>query len=257
MADRYIDHEETLIYGPYAARKIRAVALGLIPQFDAALTYLAKEIDGMTAAMEKSIGDARKSDTARRASTKERTPALQEGLDVLRRFSKHLDAHKAGVVDKRRYFSGGSVSELGTSAPRVLLALSQIAIALSARDSGVREAKEWQKEITEAAHQLAPVIEHGDSARTTRRTQTAELEQSRSAWLQVYVAARCTVEAVLRLTGKLHLITTIFYDLAVPSDAKVTEAPADHDAAVAPVAPAEPEPEPEPTTKKRTPRKRR
>lgn len=257
MADRYIDHEETLIYGPYAARKIRSVALGLLPKFDPALTYLAAEIETMTQAMEKSLADARKSDSARRSSSKDRTPALQEALDILRRFSKHLDAHKAGQVDKRRLMPTGSVSELGTSAPRVLLALSQIAIALNARDSGVRDAKEWQKEMTDAAHQLSPVIEHGDSARTTRRSQTAELEQARSAWLQVYVAARCTVEAVLRLTGKLHLITTIFYDLAVPSDAKVTAPPPEPEAAPAPAAPAEAEPAPAPAKKKRAPRKRR
>ncbi len=43
MADRYIDHEETLLYGPYAARKIKAVAVGLHPQFDPALTGVLKE----------------------------------------------------------------------------------------------------------------------------------------------------------------------------------------------------------------------
>ena len=55
MADRYIDHEETLLYGPYAARKIKAVALGLHPKFDPALTYLADEIMDATQAMDRAL----------------------------------------------------------------------------------------------------------------------------------------------------------------------------------------------------------
>ena len=225
MSDRYIDHEETLIYGPYAALKIKSVAIGLLPAFDVALGYLAKELTTATDGMERALQSARRTDSIRRIGVKDKRPALEQALDVIKRFSRHLAAHKAGVVDKKRFFPGGSLTEIGTSPPRVLLALSHLGTELADRDSGVTDAKTWHKEISEAAAELSPVIAHADSARTTRRGQTTELEQARTAWLQVYIAARCAVESVLRLSGKLHLLSTVFYDLAVPSDTKVTAPP--------------------------------
>jgi len=247
MPDRYIDHEETLIYGPYAARKIKAVAMGLLPEFDGALGYLAKEISGATDGMERALQNTRRTDSLRRIGVKDKGPALEQALDVIKRFSRHLGAHKAGVVDKKRFFPWGTATEIGTSSPRVLLALSHLATELLARDSGVTDAKTWHKEIAEAAAELSPVIAHADSARTTRRGQTTELEQARTAWMQIYLAARCTVEAVLRLRGKLHLLPTIFYDLTVPGDTKVTAPPPE----VAPASPDGPPAAPAKPTRKR------
>lgn len=67
-------------------------------------------------------------------------------------------------------------------------------------------------------------------------------QAARVAWLQIYTAARSGVECVLRLTGRLDPLPLIFYDLAVPGDAKVTEAPSEPDvlSPVTPVTPSEP-----------------
>jgi hypothetical protein len=240
MADRYIDHEETLLYGPYAARKIKAVALGLHPKFDPALTYLADEIMDATQAMDRALQSARRTDSSHRAGVKDKQPALAQARDVLRRLGRHLDAHKAGTIDKKRFFPSGSLTENGTSAPRVLLLLGHLTTELAMKDCGVSDAKTWHKEISEAAGELSPVIAHADSARTIRRGQTAELEQARTAWLQVYLAARCAVESVLRITGKLHLLPAIFYDLAVPGDTKLTTPPPEPVPPEPAVAPADP-----------------
>lgn len=240
MADRYIDHEETLLYGPYAARKIKAVALGLHPKFDPALTYLADEIMDATQAMDRALQSARRTDSSHRAGVKDKQPALAQARDVLRRLGRHLDAHKAGTIDKKRFFPSGSLTENGTSAPRVLLLLGHLTTELAMRNCGVTDAKTWHQEISVAAAELSPVIAHADSARTIRRGQTAELEQARSAWMQVYLAARCAVESVLRITGKLHLMPAIFYDLAVPGDTKLTTPPPEPAPTDPPVAPADP-----------------
>jgi hypothetical protein len=251
MADRYIDHEETLIYGPYAARKIKSVAMGLLPEFDGALGYLAKEIAGATDEMERALQSVRRTDSLRRIGVKDKGPALEQALDVIKRFSRHLAAHKAGLIDKKRFFPGGTATDIGKSSPRVLLALSHLGTELAARDSGVTDAKTWHKEIAEAAAALSPVIAHADSARTTRRGQTTELEQARTAWIQIYVAARYTVESVLRLSGKLHLLPTIFYDLAVPSDTKVTAPPPEASPPSPDGTPAAPAPPAKPPRKRR------
>lgn len=215
MADRYIDYDETQIYGPEAGRQIRKRVVKLLPKFDAALGYVADELDDATAQVGKLLGSTRGHDAERRAGSRQKAPLLEEALVVLGRFSKHVEAHKSGV-DRKRFFPEGSKTAVGRSAPRVLLALTHIAELLGQKDSPVREAKEWHKEISAAAAALAPVVAHSDSARAARRDITPALLQAREAWLQVYAAAKGTVEAVLRLTGKLHLMPVVFSDLAVP-----------------------------------------
>jgi hypothetical protein len=214
MADRYIDYEETQIYGPQAAQQMRKRVLKLVPKFDAALGYVADELDDATAAVGSLLGSTRGHDADRRTSRQAKASLLEEALDVLGRFSKHLDAHKDGI-DRKRFFPDGTKTAIGRSAPRVLLALTHIADLLGKKDSPVREAKEWHKEISAAAAALAPAVAHSDSARAARRDATPALMQAREAWLQVYAAAKGTVEAVLRLTGKLNLLPIVFPDLAV------------------------------------------
>ena len=225
MADRYIDQEETQIYGPHASKQIRALALKLVPSYDAALKHIIEELDSATAAVGKVLESSRDTDADRRAGIEQREPLLSEALKLIGRFSKHLDSHKAGTIDRKRFLPGGVIAGIGKSAPRVLLALSHMAQELSRSESPVRDAKVWQKEFAAAAATLAPAVAHAGDAAAARRDLTPAVEEARSAWLQIYVAARCTVEAVLRLTGKLNLMTVIFYDLAVPAHAKVTAVP--------------------------------
>lgn len=225
MADRYIDQEETQIYGPHASKQIRALAMKLVPSYDAALKHIVEELDSATAAVGKVLSATRVTDSLRREGIERREPLLSEALKLIGRFSKHLDGHKPGVIDRKRFLPGGVIAGIGKSAPRVLLALSHMASELSRKDSPVTEAKVWQKEFAAAAATLAPAVAHAGDAAAARRDITPAVEEARSAWLQIYVAARCTVEAVLRLTGKLNLMTVIFYDLAVPAYAKVVAPP--------------------------------
>jgi hypothetical protein len=56
---------------------------------------------------------------------------------------------------------------------------------------------------------------------------TTELPADTIARMQVYTAAKSGVECVLRLDGSLHILPTVFHDLAVPGGTKITEAPAE------------------------------
>ena len=51
MADRYIDQEETQVYGPHASKQIRALAMKLVPAYEPALRHIAAELDSATAAV--------------------------------------------------------------------------------------------------------------------------------------------------------------------------------------------------------------
>jgi hypothetical protein len=238
MADRYIDYEETQVYGPHASQKIRALALELVPSYDAALKYIADELDAANAGMAKALGGARPAEVIGRSVGKKKEPPLPQALALIGRFSSHLDSHVPGTVSRKDFLPSEVRESISRSAPRVLLTLSHIAEELAKPDCPVRDAKSWHDEFAAAAAALSPAMERSDKAHSQEREITPALEQARSAWPQVYVAAKCTVEAVLRLTGKLHLMTVIFYDLAVPDAAKVTAPPAAPSAPIA--APAAP-----------------
>lgn len=225
MADAYIDLDETQIYGPLAAKRIRTVVAKLVPKYDPALLFIAGELESATKEVGKLLGSTRDTDAERSAGVRKKQPLLQAARELLIRFSKHLDTHKKGELVRKRYLPA-TASELGRSAPRALLALTHLETELAKKNSPVREAKIWHQEIAAAAAALAPAVAHADSARTVRRDLTPALYAARSAWLSVYQAAKSTVDAVLRITGKLHLLPEVFHDLAVPANAKVTAPPA-------------------------------
>jgi hypothetical protein len=226
MPDRYIDHDETEIYGAYAADKIRSRVKGVIVEFDDALEYVAAEISEATQAVQGAVADARAADAEIRKGSKARGSVLKQAMSLLGRFSKHLDTHAPGTIDRKTFFvADGTAGGVGKGVPRVLRALQHIGKQLKAEGSPVKNAAEWAKECADLAAKLAPIAEHGDNARTDRSSVTPEIETARQAWLQTYGAAKLTVEAVLRLSGKLHLMPLVFFDLAVPSNAKVTSAP--------------------------------
>lgn len=227
MADRYIDHDETEIYGTYAADKIRARVKGLIPEYDKALEYVASEIEEATTAVQGAVADARAADAEIRKGSHARGSVLKRSVALLGRFSKHLDTHAPGTIDRKVFFvADGTAGGVGKSVPRVLRALQHIGKQLKVKGSPVKSAGDWAKECADLAAELAPIAEHGDNARTDRSTATPEIETARQAWLQAYGAAKLTVEAVLRLSGKVHLMPAVFFDLAMPSNAKITSAPA-------------------------------
>lgn len=230
MTDRYIDQDETKIYGDYTARMIRKMAVGLLPAFDAGMEHLAVEITDATAAVKAAVDSARAADAKLRQGSQVKVSALAQAIELLGRFSRHLDGHARGSVDRKTFFTAdGTAGGVGRSAARVLLALGHISAKLGVDGTPVSDAANWRSEFSRAAAQLAPVVDHSHDARTDRSQATPEVEAARVAWLQIYTAARSGVECVLRLTGRLNQLPLIFYDLAVPADAQVTEAPPEPD----------------------------
>jgi hypothetical protein len=239
MTDQFIDLDETQIYGPYASAAILALAVGQVPAFDGGMKKLATEIDHATVSVGQITKTARKASAEVRAGTKAKGPALAQAVALLGRFSKHLDSHPAGSVDRKLYFpEDGTAGGVGHGAARVLLALGRINVHLKDPSCELKSKADWSQEIEEATQLIAPAIQHSNNAKTERRAATPELEAARQAWLQVYTAAKCGVECVLRLSGNLHLMQSVFFDLTVPANTKVTQAPPVPPSPTSPATPA-------------------
>ena len=227
MADSFIDLGETQVYGPYAVRQMRALVRGMLPPFDPAIDFVSDAIVEATKEVHLVVADAQGADARWRQGSRDKQPALDRALDILGRLSSHLDGHPRGAVDRKRFFPpDGRMHLLRKRTPhKVLVALEHVAAELRKRDCGVNDAAAWHKEVARAAEALGPTVHKTDQARAQRRRVTPEVRQARAEWLQAYGAAKCLVESVLRLAGRLDLMPQVFHDLAVPSTAKVTAPP--------------------------------
>jgi hypothetical protein len=226
MADRFIDQDETQIYGPYAAKRIQAKLLGLVPEYDDALKFSASQLDAHTAAVSAAVSAAREKDASLRQGSHDKAPILEKARRLLGQFAKHLAAHDAGVVDRKVFFvKDGTVAGVGRAAPDVLLAITRITTKLDDPKCPVRDLAHWHARFDAAMKELAPVVAFADDARVDRQSLTPEVEASRQAWLSSYIATKALVESLLRHLGRLEQMPLFFYDLRVPAGTKVTEPP--------------------------------
>jgi len=228
VTDRFIDKDETQIYGEYAAKKIRSECVGIIKELDSAVKYAADSIDKATAAVKAAIDTGRSAGAGVRKGATGRKPALELARELLARFSNHLDSHKKGVIDRKTFFTlDGTVGGVGQGTADVLIALANLSTQLTEKVSPipVTDKDAWAAEVKETISSLTPIAEHADSAKTDLRENTPALEAARHAWLQSYTAAKDQVRALFRFAGKLDLMSSVFNDLAQPTDAKVTKTP--------------------------------
>ncbi len=226
MTDKFIDQDEVSVYGPHASKQIRTRVIGLVGAFDAALNHIADNLDVSTQAIETAVNASRKKTLESQKGAKDKAPMLAQATELLNRFSNHLDGHKAGAVNRKLFFTlDGTVRGIGRSASNILLAVNRITGELSDTSCPVNSRAEWHQEFSDMGVSLGSVVAFAGDARTDRRELTPEVRAARDAWLNLYQVAKCVVEGVLRLTGKMHMMPAIFYDLAVPSAAKVTEVP--------------------------------
>jgi hypothetical protein len=239
MTDTFIDADETQIYGVYAARQIRRLIVPLNPQCAEAMGYAADTLDESTTTVKNAIDASRSASAGIRKGAVAKKPLNKEAKSVLVRFSKHLDTHKPGIVDRKTYFTRtGTVKGVGTGAQKVLQAVVHISTELSKEGCPVENLNHWLTQFREIASDFAPAVEHSEDAHTDRTDATPEVKAARKAWLSTYTATKSGVDFVLRLSGKLHLKKSVFHDLVVPAGTKVTEMPVDPT-----IEPEEPEPE--------------
>jgi hypothetical protein len=232
MADRFIDQDETQIYGSYSSKRIRTRLLGLVKQYDPALGYVADQLDIATSVVKSACDAARAKDAERRKGTQGKAPLLKDAKRLLGQFSLHLAGHEPGVVDRKVFFTkDGTALGVGSAVQDVLLVAKHIANMLGDLHSPVRDAAYWCGRFDATVDALAPIAAATEEARVDRRSLTPEVEAARQVWLNQYGAAKALVESLLRQTGKVEQMSLVFHDLAVPGAAKLTAPPPEQPAA--------------------------
>jgi hypothetical protein len=226
MADKFIDQDETQIYGPYTANAIRKRLIGQIPEFDSALTFIANQIDTGTNTVKLAVDAARTKDAERREGSKAKISLLSNARRLLGRFSKHLSSHDD--IDRKLFFNkDGTAGGVGYGAQDVLLAVTHIATRLTDSKAGVRDRAHWHNQFEDVMKTLAPAVEFANDAHADRRSITPEVEAARQAWLNTYISAKHLVESLLRQLGRLEQLPIVFHDLRVHPGTKVTVMPAE------------------------------
>lgn len=216
MADNYIDQNETLGYGEFAAKQIKVLAVGLDPELDDALHVMAGRIAKATKAMSAALVKAGeiKPTTFASAANKGHDPAA-DARDILGRLVKYAESRDDGDAISKDILSGEGLSTIKRRRPAKLVhALDTALSAIKKHEASLPEHAKWTadiKAVREALHELDTTVR---SSRQNRRTMTPAVAAARDRWLTVYASAKLIVEGVLRLHGAVGRMPDIFDDLA-------------------------------------------
>lgn len=213
MADLFIDYDETRIYGDYAVEQIALLAIGRVRELDAALQYVSQALRVATDAVAAHLYAARAQDPEYHAQVARREAPIAEARDVLARFSKHLESHRAGTVAYGAFFVEPSSTLSRRGPQRLLAALDHVLGSLDEHRGEVRDIEHWREQILTARAGLETAA-LDDRQLRARAVNGRGLEEARAHWLNVYAAAKSVVQAALTLSGSSIALDEIFDDLA-------------------------------------------
>lgn len=228
MADPYIDQDETLLYGSFAASQILALVVDLDPELDGALQVVSGRITAATAAMEAALKKAGDLASVTYVGAGAAGP-VAEGQRVLRRLVAYVGSRDQGEAILADVLRGDTLGTVVKRRPVKLAGALGSAIAgVGKHQASLPEHAEWTAKLTAAKTALDALNESVRKARTDRRATTPEVAAARDAWLVVYTSAKEIVSGVLRGKGKLAMLPDVFDDLAevhrVPGVSDVTPA---------------------------------
>lgn len=213
MADLFIDFDETRIYGDYAVEQIAHLVIGRVREFDGALQHASQALRVATDAVAAHLYAARAQDPAYHEQVARREVPVNEARDVLSRFARHLESHRAGTVAYGAFFVEPSATLSRRGPQRLLAALDHVLGSLDEHRSEVRDLEHWRDEILTARSALETVL-LDDRQLRARHVSGPGLEAARAHWLTVYDAAKCLVQATLTLSGSTITLDEVFDDLA-------------------------------------------
>lgn len=229
MADHFIDYDETRIYGDYTVEQIAHLVHGRVRELDPALDAISHTLRVATDAVAAHLYAARAQDPEYHQAVLRREAPLGEARDVLTRFSKHLESHRAGSVAYGAFFVEPSATLSRRGPQRLLAALDHVLGSLDEHSESVRDLDHWRAEIANARVGLEASVAEDRQIRT-RAVEGPGLQAARAHWLVVYSAAKHLVQAVLALSGSALGLDEIFDDLADVHHAEGVIADASSDA---------------------------
>lgn len=228
MADSYIDNTEITIYTDYSTARIQNKIMGLVPELDSALAFILATLNADKNAVIAAKDQSRESTATHFISASQRKEALSEGMDTLRRFRAHLKSHPQNTLDLRQYFPPyGRLDDVNRKPSSVVAALAHIQGLLEKAGCPVQQADAWKAQVQAAHAALSGPTAQAQDALDEKGDLTPALEQARANWNKTYQNAKRLVKVVLLQAGKAVELERYFYDLRVPSNAKVVAPPVD------------------------------
>lgn len=216
MADSYIDQNETIGYGEFAARQIKVLAVGLDPELDDALHVVAARVAKATKAMAAALAKAGelKKATFVGAASDGHDPA-SEARDLLGRAVKYAESREDGDAIVQDMLAGEGLSTIKRRRPAKLVHALDVALkAFVKHKASLPEHEKWTAQLKTVRDALSKLDATVRASRLDRRSMTPEVAAARERWLVVYGAAKLIVEGVLRYHDALSRMPDIFDDLA-------------------------------------------
>ena len=213
MADADIDFDETRIYGDYAIDQIAHHLVGRVREFDAALHLATATLRHATDSVAQQLHLARSADPSLHEAVALREAPLQEAREVLLRFARHLESHRAGTVPYGAFFVEPATTLSQRGPQRLAAALDHVLGSLDEFAASVRDQAYWRDEVL-AARRGIDSVKAADERLRAANLRSPTLEGARLHWLRVYEATRNVVRALLALSGSPLGLEEIFDDLA-------------------------------------------
>jgi hypothetical protein len=216
MADNYIDQQETLGYGEFAARQIKSVVVGLDPAFDSVAEELAARIGKATKSMEKALQKAGELPAVTFTGTAaEGKDPVKDAGDVLSKLVKYADSREGGDAIVEDILGGDKLGTIKRRRPAKLVhALDTALRALAKHKDALPEHEKWTADVSAARAELAALDSAVRASRNERKAMTPAVAKARDKWLRVYGAAKLVVQGILRLHDAEDRMSDVFDDLA-------------------------------------------
>ncbi len=211
--DRYIDNDETQIYGSRFSAAIRKMFrdAGPVQTF---MAWCADQVDASTETLRHAMASERAHGSTRTAAAEEKLPVVQAARDELKAFNLHLAARKA---DQRHPWNGdlevffpGGLKKIGKGARAMSVALCVARDALR-DDKNAPERASWSRRLDEQIELLAPFVTRVDEVGRAHRSALSEQSVEKRNWLRTYRGVSRVLEGVLILLGR-----EAEYNAAVP-----------------------------------------
>jgi hypothetical protein len=216
MADTYIDQQETLGYGAFAVKQIKALVVGVDPEFDDALHLVATRLGKVTKAMEKALEKAGtlESTTFSGAASAGKDP-IATARELLGKLVKYAESRDDGEAIASDILGRETLTTIKRRRPSKLLhALENASRGVDKHKAALPEHAKWAADLSGAHSDLATLDSAVRTSRQARRAMTPEVAVARLKWLKVYGAAKLIVEGVLKLADLTDRMPDVFDDLA-------------------------------------------
>lgn len=215
MADPYIDNQETLAYGDFAAGQILALVADLDADFEATAKIAAARLTTATDLMRGALKKADELDPVTYKPAEGAPDLVATGREALRQVVSYAESRDTGPAIVKSLLAGERLSTVLKRRPvKLAAALTHALEAIVQHAAELPEHAKWTGKLTAARDALEALNTDVRKSRTERKDVTPEVAAARAGWFKAYGAAKLIVEGVLRYHDKTGLLSEVFDDLA-------------------------------------------